>query len=133
MAELSDLAEYDCVCLCECICSGSSFCSFSHCLPSSKHGYLPSPCFTSRLIIKAFIKVREISVRTLLPDSPDLDLDGVFDDSVMMTWNKTEGLDYAIWLRPMSRPGNLIVECEVKSCLKYSKTKLIQIILCKLW
>ena len=59
-------------------------------------------------------EIREISVRTLLPDSPDLDLNEIYDDSIVMSWNKTEGLDYAIWMRPMSRPGQLIVECEVR-------------------
>ena len=58
-------------------------------------------------------EIREISVRTLLPDSPDLDLNEVYDDSVVMSWNKTVGLDYAIWLRPLSRPGKLVVHCEV--------------------
>ena len=59
-------------------------------------------------------EIREISVRTLLPDSPDLDLNTINDDSIEMSWNKTEGLDYAVWMRPLSRPGAMIVQCEIR-------------------
>ena len=36
-------------------------------------------------------EVRQISVRTLLPDSPDLDMDIIRDDEIIITWNKTIG------------------------------------------
>ena len=57
-------------------------------------------------------ETRVISVRTLLPDSPDLDMQRIQDDEIMLSWNKTAGLDYSIWLRPLSRPGDIIVECD---------------------
>ena len=47
------------------------------------------------------------------------------NDQITISWNKTVGLDYSIWLRPMSRPGDLIIDCEVSETIDVDVNGLI--------
>ncbi|CBY21240.1 unnamed protein product [Oikopleura dioica] len=57
---------------------------------------------------------RIIEIRTLLPDSPDLDMNEINDKNVVLSWNKTEGLNYAVYVKPLTCPADKVVICEIE-------------------